>query len=58
MRHELVRIPMVGAVENRNVSVAADVCLYKELRQRLQAAKTARPSAISTADRGSGTIVV
>jgi 23S rRNA (guanosine2251-2'-O)-methyltransferase len=30
----LVRIPMVGAVESLNVSVAAAVCLYEALRQR------------------------
>ena len=32
---ELVRIPMVGAVESLNVSVAAGVCLYEARRQRL-----------------------
>ena len=31
---ELVRIPMSGAVESLNVSVAAGVCLYEALRQR------------------------
>jgi len=31
---ELVRIPMVGAVESLNVSVASGVCLYEVLRQR------------------------
>ena len=31
---ELVRIPMKGAVESLNVSVAAGVCLYEALRQR------------------------
>ena len=30
----LVRIPMAGAVESLNVSVAAAVCLYEALRQR------------------------
>jgi len=35
----LVRIPMAGAVESLNVSVAAGVCLYEVLRQRR--AKTA-----------------
>ncbi|HEX4510965.1 MAG TPA: 23S rRNA (guanosine(2251)-2'-O)-methyltransferase RlmB [Burkholderiaceae bacterium] len=30
----LVRIPMAGAVESLNVSVAAGVCLYEALRQR------------------------
>ncbi|MCW5221279.1 23S rRNA (guanosine(2251)-2'-O)-methyltransferase RlmB [Verminephrobacter aporrectodeae] len=31
---ELVRIPMQGAVESLNVSVASGVCLYEALRQR------------------------
>ena len=31
---ELIRIPMAGAVESLNVSVAAGVCLYEALRQR------------------------
>jgi 23S rRNA (guanosine2251-2'-O)-methyltransferase len=31
----LVRIPMQGAVESLNVSVAAGVCLFEALRQRL-----------------------
>lgn len=35
---ELVRIPMRGAVESLNVSVAAGVCLYEALRQRRRAA--------------------
>jgi len=34
---ELVRIPMQGAVESLNVSVAAGVCLYEALRQRQRA---------------------
>jgi len=33
----LVRIPMRGAVESLNVSVASGVCLYEALRQRLAA---------------------
>jgi 23S rRNA (guanosine2251-2'-O)-methyltransferase len=33
---ELVSIPMAGAVESLNVSVAAGVCLYEALRQRRQ----------------------
>ncbi len=32
---ELVGIPMAGAVESLNVSVASGVCLYEALRQRL-----------------------
>ncbi len=35
---ELVRIPMSGAVESLNVSVASAVCLYEALRQRTKAA--------------------
>ncbi|MFT3817749.1 MAG: 23S rRNA (guanosine(2251)-2'-O)-methyltransferase RlmB [Rubrivivax sp.] len=31
---ELVRIPMAGAVESLNVSVAAGICLYEARRQR------------------------
>ena len=31
---ELVRLPMRGAVESLNVSVAAGICLYEALRQR------------------------
>ncbi|HET9821158.1 MAG TPA: 23S rRNA (guanosine(2251)-2'-O)-methyltransferase RlmB [Burkholderiaceae bacterium] len=34
----LVRIPMAGAVDSLNVSVAAGVCLYEVLRQRRAAA--------------------
>ena len=32
---QLVRIPMMGAVESLNVSVASGVCLYEARRQRL-----------------------
>jgi len=35
---QLVRIPMAGAVESLNVSVASAVCLYEALRQRGKAA--------------------
>ena len=38
---QLVRIPMAGAVESLNVSVAAGVCLFEVLRQRTAAAATA-----------------
>lgn len=34
---ECVRIPMFGMIESLNVSVAAGVCLYEALRQRLAA---------------------
>jgi 23S rRNA (guanosine2251-2'-O)-methyltransferase len=37
---QLVRLPMMGAVESLNVSVASGVCLYEALRQR-QAAQRA-----------------
>jgi 23S rRNA (guanosine2251-2'-O)-methyltransferase len=33
---ELVRLPMLGAVESLNVSVASGVCLYEALRQRMK----------------------
>jgi 23S rRNA (guanosine2251-2'-O)-methyltransferase len=36
---ELVRIPMLGAVESLNVSVASGVCLYESLRQRVAAVR-------------------
>ena len=35
---ELISIPMAGAVESLNVSVASGVCLYEALRQRSAAA--------------------
>jgi 23S rRNA (guanosine2251-2'-O)-methyltransferase len=35
----LVRLPMRGAVESLNVSVAAGICLYEAVRQRLAAAE-------------------
>ena len=34
---ELVRLPMAGAVESLNVSVASGVCLYEAVRQRIKA---------------------
>jgi 23S rRNA (guanosine2251-2'-O)-methyltransferase len=40
---ELVRLPMKGAVESLNVSVASGVCLYEAVRQR--SLKAARPAA-------------
>jgi len=33
---ELVRVPMRGAVESLNVSVASGICLYEALRQRIK----------------------
>ena len=35
---ELVRLPMMGAVESLNVSVASGICLYEALRQCSQRA--------------------
>jgi 23S rRNA (guanosine2251-2'-O)-methyltransferase len=35
---QLVRIPMQGAVESLNVSVASGVCLFEAVRQRTRAA--------------------
>ena len=35
---ELVRLPMAGAVESLNVSVASGVCLYEAVRQRMKSA--------------------
>jgi 23S rRNA (guanosine2251-2'-O)-methyltransferase len=34
---ETVRLPMLGAVESLNVSVASAICLYEAVRQRLHA---------------------
>ena len=36
---QLVQIPMRGAVESLNVSVASGICLYEALRQRTQGAR-------------------
>ena len=44
----LVRIPMMGAVESLNVSVASAVCLYEALRQRLKAGTATLPAAADT----------
>ena len=44
---ELVHLPMRGAVESLNVSVASGVCLYEAARQRL--AKAALAAAATTA---------
>ena len=41
----LVRLPMLGAVESLNVSVASGVCLYEALRQRTVAARAAGEAA-------------
>jgi 23S rRNA (guanosine2251-2'-O)-methyltransferase len=40
----LVRIPMAGAVESLNVSVASGVCLYEARRQRLQRGSAVAPA--------------
>jgi 23S rRNA (guanosine2251-2'-O)-methyltransferase len=44
---ELVHLPMRGAVESLNVSVASGVCLYEAARQRL--AQAARPAVATKA---------
>jgi 23S rRNA (guanosine2251-2'-O)-methyltransferase len=41
---ELVHLPMRGAVESLNVSVASGVCLYEAARQRLAKASAAAPA--------------
>jgi 23S rRNA (guanosine2251-2'-O)-methyltransferase len=45
---ELVRIPMAGAVESLNVSVACGVCLYEVVRQRLGRLASGGPPAMSS----------
>lgn len=45
----LVSIPMQGAVESLNVSVASGVCLYEALRQRVAAGAVAVGGAAGTA---------
>ena len=42
---ELVRLPMKGAVESLNVSVASGICLYEAARQRLARAAAERTRA-------------
>ena len=44
---ELIHIPMQGAVESLNVSVASGVCLYEALRQRLAAGVAGDSTALS-----------
>jgi 23S rRNA (guanosine2251-2'-O)-methyltransferase len=46
----LVHIPMMGAVESLNVSVASAVCLYEVLRQRLQQQKPVPPEEPAATD--------
>jgi 23S rRNA (guanosine2251-2'-O)-methyltransferase len=43
---ELVHIPMAGAVESLNVSVASAVCLYEALRQRHVRSATEMPGSM------------
>ena len=45
---ELVHLPMKGAVESLNVSVASGVCLYEAARQRLRRAAASPPPARTT----------
>jgi tRNA (guanosine-2'-O-)-methyltransferase len=44
MADENFQIPMTGMIESLNVSVAAAVCLYEALRQRLRAGQYDRPA--------------
>ena len=37
---QLVSIPMLGSVENLNVSVSAGICLFETRRQRAASGKT------------------
>jgi tRNA (guanosine-2'-O-)-methyltransferase len=39
-----VRIPMMGMIESLNVSVAAAVCVYESLRQRMDRGLLSRPT--------------
>jgi tRNA C32,U32 (ribose-2'-O)-methylase TrmJ len=47
---QLVHIPMSGAVESLNVSVATAVCLYEALRQRRAAAAQSEAAESAAAD--------
>ena len=49
----LVSIPMAGAVESLNVSVAAGVCLFEARRQRLAAASAAVAGSVAASLAGS-----
>ena len=42
---ELVHLPMLGAIESLNVSVASGVCLYEAARQRLAQSQASAPAA-------------
>jgi 23S rRNA (guanosine2251-2'-O)-methyltransferase len=42
---QLVRLPMLGAVESLNVSVASGICLYEAVRQRLSSETSSRDPA-------------
>jgi len=44
MADSTFRIPMMGMIESLNVSVAAAVCLYEALRQRIRAGKYDTPT--------------
>jgi 23S rRNA (guanosine2251-2'-O)-methyltransferase len=52
---ELVHIPMQGAVESLNVSVASAVCLYEALRQRRAQATAPTQAAAALAGREDST---
>ena len=47
----LVRLPMRGAVESLNVSVASAVCLYEAVRQRFHAAEAVTSASAAKAAR-------
>ncbi len=53
----LVRIPMAGAVESLNVSVASGVCLYEALRQRRPAAAATVAATVAEAVDSAATVV-
>jgi len=46
---EMASLPMAGAVESLNVSVACGVCLYEVVRQRRARASTAAPAPVAAA---------
>jgi 23S rRNA (guanosine2251-2'-O)-methyltransferase len=49
---ELVHLPMRGAVESLNVSVASGVCLYEAVRQRIASARDHAADPSGDADAG------
>jgi 23S rRNA (guanosine2251-2'-O)-methyltransferase len=49
---ELVHLPMRGAVESLNVSVASGVCLYEAVRQRMASARVHATDPTGEGDAG------